>query len=115
MKRADWSRWLLLLALLFLGAFLPPAAQARHRHGDFVIGLGWPGLFYPPSPYYYPPMVVVPPSEPPVYIERERPPSSGPPPENYWYYCAESRGYYPYVKECPGGWMQVVPQSQPKP
>jgi hypothetical protein len=29
---------------------------------------------------------------------------------NYWYYCAESQAYYPYVKECPGGWQQVEPQ-----
>jgi len=28
---------------------------------------------------------------------------------NYWYYCADSQAYYPYVKECPGGWQQVAP------
>jgi len=31
----------------------------------------------------------------------------------YWYYCEEPRGYYPYVKSCPQGWMQVVPRQIP--
>jgi hypothetical protein len=31
-------------------------------------------------------------------------------PAQYWYYCEEARAYYPYVRECPGGWMTVVPQ-----
>jgi len=30
-----------------------------------------------------------------------------------WYYCPESKAYYPYVKECPGGWQQVAPQPPP--
>jgi hypothetical protein len=24
-----------------------------------------------------------------------------------WYFCRESNGYYPYVKQCPGGWERV--------
>jgi len=28
----------------------------------------------------------------------------------YWY-CGDSAGYYPDVQTCPGGWMQVVPNS----
>ena len=31
----------------------------------------------------------------------------------YWYFCQDPQGYYPYVKNCPGGWMQVVPQMTP--
>jgi len=27
----------------------------------------------------------------------------------YWYYCKDLQGYFPYVKQCPGGWMKVVP------
>jgi len=49
-----------------------------------------------------PPVIVQPP--PPVYTQQ--PPSD----PNYWYYCENPRGYYPYIKECPGGWMKVVPQ-----
>ncbi len=26
---------------------------------------------------------------------------------------AESKTYYPYVKECPGGWQRVTPQPAP--
>lgn len=26
----------------------------------------------------------------------------------YWYYCKNPSGYYPYVKQCPSGWMKVV-------
>ncbi len=34
-------------------------------------------------------------------------------PQGTWYYCAESKTYYPYVKECPGGWQRVTPQPAP--
>jgi FKBP-type peptidyl-prolyl cis-trans isomerase FkpA len=26
-----------------------------------------------------------------------------------WYYCSDAKAYYPYVRECPSGWQQVVP------
>ena len=29
---------------------------------------------------------------------------------NSWYFCPSSKMYYPYVRECPGGWQQVAPQ-----
>ncbi len=69
--------------------------------GPAIVVDPWPRPYYPP-----PPPVVV--QEPPVYIQQ-------PPPENrdYWYYCESPRGYYPYVKECPGGWMKVLPQPAP--
>jgi hypothetical protein len=35
------------------------------------------------------------------------PPSSAP--SQYWAYCQDPEGYYPYVQECPGGWIPVVP------
>jgi hypothetical protein len=60
----------------------------------------------PPPAYYAPPPVVV----------QEAPPAYGPAPqpvEQYWYYCQDSKAYYPYVKQCPNGWMKVVPQTQP--
>jgi hypothetical protein len=31
----------------------------------------------------------------------------------YWYYCQNPQGYYPYVKQCPNGWMKVVPSPPP--
>ncbi len=48
---------------------------------------------YPYSYYYYPP---------PQYVQPY-------PPQSYWYYCPDSGAYYPYVRQCPGGWQPVVP------
>ena len=31
-------------------------------------------------------------------------------PASSWYYCNDTKAYYPYVRECPSGWLQVVPQ-----
>jgi len=35
------------------------------------------------------------------------PPSSAP--SQYWAYCQDPEGYYPYVPDCPGGLIPVVP------
>jgi len=32
---------------------------------------------------------------------------------SFWYYCNDAKAYYPYVRECPSGWLQVVPQTTP--
>jgi len=34
---------------------------------------------------------------------------------SYWYYCENPKGYYPYVKDCPYGWMKVVPEITASP
>ena len=95
-----------------------------HYGGDFNVWFGWPGWYYPYSypyyypyspyyssyPYYYPPAVSVP-SAPQEYIQRsQRNDSSAS--SGLWYYCPDSKSYYPYVKECPGGW-QTVPAKPP--
>jgi hypothetical protein len=33
----------------------------------------------------------------------------------YWAYCRSTQAYYPYVTECPGGWLPVAPTSTPPP
>jgi hypothetical protein len=88
-----------------------------HGHIGVVIGVPGPwypyggyypgGYYYPyASPYYYPPAYAVP-SGPTTYTEQSAPaPESG---DNYWYYCADSKAYYPYAKQCPGGWTRVAP------
>jgi len=108
------SRWafgaLAVAAALFAGSAL--------AHGRVVVGVGFgfgfPAYYYPapyyypayyPYPYYPPTQVVV--QQPPVYTERQDVNEAG-----YWYYCAAAKGYYPYVKECPGGWQKVAPQPQ---
>ena len=113
------SKLLIGLALAAAGVFGAGAAMAWGHHGPRVsIGFGFgpywgPGPFWGPYPYYYPayypapvyaPVVVSPP-QPVQYVERnDQPLQSG-----YWYYCETSRGYYPYVKECPSGWKAVPP------
>jgi hypothetical protein len=125
---------LLLASVLLAGAAASSTALAQHRfHGGPRVGVGvyigapyypyYSPYYYPPySPYYYPPVVVAP-AAPPVYIEQVQPqpqpqlrqvPQAAPqqPAAGWWYYCAEGQGYYPYVKQCPGGWQQVAPQPQ---
>jgi Spy/CpxP family protein refolding chaperone len=69
-------------------------------------GVWWgePWWWGPPYLYYAAPPVLVQ-EAPPVSIEQEPPP----PQVYYWYYCQNPPGYYPYVKDCPAGWMTVVP------
>jgi hypothetical protein len=49
------------------------------------------------------------PSEPSVYVEQPRA-QAAPEASAYWYYCAGAGAYYPYVRECPGGWQRVAPR-----
>ena len=100
-------------------------------YGSVGIGIGvpvWGGPYYRPGPYYGPwpyyprpyyydpfwasPPVVVVPAAPPVYIEQPVAPVVAEPAQQYWYYCASSRAYYPYVKDCPSGWQRVLPQPE---
>jgi hypothetical protein len=67
---------------------------------------GWWGA---PYPYYYGASPVVVQPAPTEYIQQ----APAPPAQTYWYYCQNAGAYYPYVKDCPGGWMQVVPQPAP--
>jgi hypothetical protein len=103
-------------------------AQARVFVG---VGIGVPGYpvypsypyYYPvaPAPYYYPPApVVAVPADPPTYIEQGQaqiaPDAAGGPPQQAgtWYYCDAANAYYPYVKQCAGGW-RAVPANPPAP
>ena len=36
--------------------------------------------------------------------------ADGQQPQGYWYRCNQPDGYYPYVTQCPGGWLQVPAQ-----
>ncbi len=85
------------------------------HYGGIDIGIYGPGFGWYGWPYYYPynaypPAVVTVPSSPPVYIEQGGGQTYPQGQSNYWYYCADSKAYYPYVKECPGGWQPVAPQ-----
>jgi hypothetical protein len=71
-------------------------------------GLSYPYYGYPYYPYYNPAPIIVQPS-----TEMSAAPAQSVEP-TYWYYCRAPEGYYPYVKQCSGGWMKVVP-SPPQP
>lgn len=120
-----------LAAVLVLVAASGPAdargghGHRGHWHGGVRLGIvigapalwySYPRYYYPPAHYYppayYPPVVAVP-SSPPVYIERGDTQAEPERQSNYWYYCPGEKAYYPYVKQCPGGWQRVVPQPPP--
>jgi len=112
-------KWVLPL-LLLMGVAGIGNAWADHGHVRFGVVVDpypyW-GPYYAPRPYYYP-SVVIEREAPPVYIEQQAVPMAESPaaaPVNYWYYCATAKAYYPYVKECPGGWQQVLPQPPTRP
>jgi len=106
MKRSIYI-FVAVIVLLLVG-IVPGYAGGSVR---FWIGIGipvWPWW----GPYYYPPYSapVVIQQQAPVY-EQQAP--QGEAQQYYWYYCPESKTYYPYVKQCPSGWMKVVPTPTP--
>ncbi|WP_439654782.1 hypothetical protein [Trinickia terrae] len=91
-------------------------AEARVFVG---VGIGVPAYpYYPyPYPYYYPaPVVAVPADDPPTYVEQGQAAADGAPQQaaGTWYYCDAAKAYYPYVKQCAGGW-RTVPATPPAP
>jgi hypothetical protein len=91
-----------------------------------LVGAEW--VFYPgywdplPAPVVYaqPPVQVIVQQPPTVYVEQQQAqqpqpqvqqgaPSPAQQNQNFWYYCRNPAGYYPYVKECAGGWQPVTP------
>jgi hypothetical protein len=109
-----WMKSALALILVLFGVLVSaPALAWHHGHDRFGVFIGAPIFpwYYPPYPYYYPPAVAVP-AAPPTYVEQGSEPAQAPAqqPQGYWYYCADAKAYYPYVKECSGGWQRVVPQ-----
>ena len=117
------SRLIAGLALV-AGAMTATSAFAWHHRSHVFVGFnfGFPVWgapyyappyyppYYYPAPVYYPVPVAVAPAAPPVYVERSDP---APQQQGMWYYCEQTRGYYPYVTECPGGWRAVPPAPPP--
>jgi hypothetical protein len=101
----------LLLGLTTHGEARHPGYRGQHGHYrggvwigvPFFWGAAWAYPAWRPYPYYSPP---------PLVIERQAPVYVQPEPQ-YWYYCQNPQGYHPYIQQCPGGWMQVVPPSAP--
>ena len=79
---------------------------------------GWPAPVAVGVPVGVPVAVPVPvavQSQPQVFVQQAPPPQQQQQSDasGYWYYCQDPQGYFPYVRQCPGGWMQVVPQTTP--
>ena len=66
-----------------------------------------PAYAYPGPAYAYPGPAVAPSA---AYVEQGVPQAAPAQPPGDWYYCADSRSYYPYVSDCPGGWQRVPAQ-----
>jgi hypothetical protein len=125
------------LLLILCGILMNESAMAQHhghKHGHgygpvvrfgFSYGLpiyapryfpapfySVPGYAFPAPVYTYPPAVIryIPSAS--AYVERSIAPAESEPSQaqNDWYYCSGSRMYYPYAKECPGGWQRVPAQ-----
>jgi hypothetical protein len=115
-----------LAAMVVAMAFSSPSEAGHgghggyHGHGGHVgvgiyVGPGW--YSWPWAPYYSyypyypyaasPPVVIREPAQ--EYVQ----PLPGRDDPDYWYYCPDSKGYYPYVKKCPKGWLKVVPPAGP--
>jgi hypothetical protein len=112
------------LVLVLFGMLASGAAMAQHHGGarfGFYFGVPMYGpAYYPPyyspyyaSPYYYPQAPVAY-ASPPVYVEpgvaQAAPAPAQAQAQGDWFYCAASRAYYPYEKECPSGWQRVPAQ-----
>lgn len=109
---------LVFLVVMLASSLSVQADRGRHRHGGGHVGVGvylgpswWgPGWWgpYPYYPYYPPPVVIEKPIE--FYVQ----PAPQGAEHRYWYYCKDPEGYYPSVKNCPKGWMKVVPPAEPR-
>jgi hypothetical protein len=114
------GRYLALMLILLLLCALNESALARGRGGHSgrnhfggsraAVGVivAAPVFWYLATPTVVP---VVAPTAPPVYIEQgNAQPASAQGAGDWWYYCAQSRAYYPYVKECASEWQRVAPE-----
>jgi hypothetical protein len=54
--------------------------------------------------------VYVSPPQATQYVERSEAAAEQAPAPATWYFCREANAYYPYVKQCPGGWQRVPAQ-----
>lgn len=120
----NWKKIIFALTVVLLGitASMPALAHGggRHHRGSnvhFGVFVGAPAFwyyprpyYYYPPPYYYHPQVVTAPAAPTTYIERGDANVPQEQAQGYWYYCPEAKAYYPYVKQCAGGWQRVAPQ-----
>ena len=97
----------------------PPLIYApfAYPYGANPYPYGYP-YGYPYASPYGQPYPSTPP-QPQSYVERApepgveaQPPLGSAPEPGYWYWCTDPQGYYPSVRECAQGWLQVPAQPR---
>jgi hypothetical protein len=96
------------LALIATTAVSPSGTAHAHVSVGFLMGIPPPIMMVPPTVVYAEPapMVVqsVQPAPTTVYVEK----TQTSPPAGTWWYCPVTKKYYPYVKGCSSGWVEVA-------
>ena len=123
MTRVAWAAAFVLTALMASETALAHRGRVAVGVG---FGFGFPGYWGYPAPYYYPPTYpyyydpyYYPaygypgygyPAVPTTYVEQGTQSAPAQQQGQWWYYCNEAGAYYPYVRECAGGWQRVAPR-----
>jgi hypothetical protein len=135
MKR--YSKVIAALIVLVSGTVASESAMAQHHGGvRFGVNIGiplfgpgyYPPYVYPAPAYVYPAPAYAYPAPaysypapaysypgqgvPSAPYAQQGFPQAAPAQQQDWHYCAGSNAYYPYVRECPGGWQRVPSQPQ---
>jgi hypothetical protein len=133
MKR--YSKVAAVLILLVAGTAASESAMAQHGGVRFGVNIGiplfgpgyYPPYAYPAPAYAYPAPAYVYPAPaysypapaysypgpavaPSAAYAQQGYAQAAPAPQQDWHYCAGSKAFYPYVRECPGGWQRVPAQ-----
>ncbi|MBE0626123.1 MAG: hypothetical protein IH606_15055 [Burkholderiales bacterium] len=87
-------------------SFALPYYWPSYYPGNYASYYSYP-YTYPGTAYAYPGPAAG------AYVERDYA-QAAPAPRQDWYYCAGSNAYYPYVRECPGGWQRVPSEPPPR-
>ena len=112
------AKTVLAAAVLLAGTTMTGSALAHRTSVGVGFSFGFPGYWYGPGPWYYPPAAYpyydpyyypsYYPAVPTTYVEQATP-APAQPQGQWWYYCVDAKAYYPYVRECAGGWQRVAP------
>ena len=81
---------------------------SRYSHGSSS-GVFFYGSYFAFPAYWFAAAPSLP-REPVYYIERSEEELRA---SSMWYYCESEAAYYPYVSQCPAGWVQVEPFALP--
>lgn len=84
-------------------------ARSAHHHVRSGSAAFFGGYWAGPA-YWLGQNIAYQPVEPVYYIERSEEELRT---ESTWFYCENDAAYYPYVTNCPAGWVKVAPFALP--